>query len=118
MSAAVPPDTAIVFWPDDRYLRLREYQILGGEKPVVLVLNPHLLVEERTRAGLRQRFGVDPLDDHPVPAIVPGSPDEEQRIQHYFKQVIRDLNARIRTPVIIFDPSVPIVQQLRKPWEG
>jgi hypothetical protein len=117
MWSAVPPDTAIVFWPDDRYLRLREYQLLRDEKPALLVLNPHLLLEDQTRARLRQRFGVDPLEDHPVPAIEPGDPAEELRIRQYFKVLIRDFNARIRTPVIIFDPSIPLVQQLRKPWE-
>ncbi len=117
MWEAVPPDTAIVFWPDDRYLRLREYQLLRGEKPALLVLNPHLLVEDQTRARLERRFGVDPLEGHPIPAIEPGSPDEQIRIQLYFKAVIRDFNDRMRTPVILFDPSVPIVQRMRKPWE-
>jgi hypothetical protein len=32
--------------------------------------------------------------------------------------VIHDFNARIPTPIIIFDPSVPLVQQLRKPGEA
>ena len=118
MWAAVPPDTAIVFWPDDRYIHLREYQLLLGEKPALTVLCPDLLLEDRTRADLTRRFGVDPIAGHPVPHIVPGSPDADLRIRQYFKEVIRSFNERIRTPVIVFDPSVPIVQRQRKPWEG
>ena len=118
MWSAVPPDTAIVFWPDDRYIRLLEYQILRGEKPALLVLCPDLLLEDQTRERMRQRFGVDPLEGHPIPSIAPGSPDADQRIRRYFKQVIRSLNERIRPPVIMFDPSVPMVQQQRKPWES
>jgi len=118
MWAAVPPDTAIVLWPDDRYIHLREYQLLLGEKPALVVLNPDLLLEDQTRERLRQRFGVDPIAGHPVPRIVPGSPDADLRIRQYFKQVIHSFNERIPTPIIIFDPSVPIVQEQRKPWES
>ena len=118
MWAAVPADTAIVFWPDDRYIHLREYQVLLGEKPAVTVLCPDLLLEDRTRAELERRFGVDPIAGHPVPRIAPGSPDADRQIRQYFKEVIRSFNERVRIPVIVFDPSVPIVQQQKKPWES
>jgi hypothetical protein len=118
MWAAVPPDTAIVFWPDDRYIHLREYQLLLGEKPALTVLCPDLLLEDRTRADLERRFGVDPIAGHPIPHIAPGSADADLRIRQYFKEVMRSFNERIPIPVIVFDPSVPIVQQQRKPWEA
>lgn len=117
MWQAVPSDTAIVFWPDDRYLRLREYQILKGERPALWVLAPDMLLDDRTRLALRQRFGVDPLEGNTVPQLQPGDPDEGLIIGRYYNGLVESFNRRIQTPVIMFDPSVPVVRQMWKPWE-
>jgi hypothetical protein len=117
MWSAVPPDTAIVVWQDDRFTMLQEYQLLRGEKPALFVTHPDMLMEGPTRAAVRARFGVDPLAGITIPAIRPGSPDEAMLYERLRRRLVWNLNERTRYPVIVFDPSVPIVQLLRKPWE-
>ncbi len=117
MWSAVPSDTAIVLWPDDRFIHLVEYQILRGEKPALWIATPDMLLEAATRAELRGRFGTDPLEGVRVPTVRPGLPDEAATIQRSLAAIVRNLNARTRVPVIWFDPGVPEVRQLRKPWE-
>ena len=44
--------------------------------------------------------------------------DEEAAIIDESRQrLVRSLNERVRVPVILFDPTVPIVWQMKKPWE-
>ena len=117
MWAAVPADTAIVLWPDDRFIRLQEYQILHGEKPALLVLTPDMFVEDHTREQILTRFGADPLAGMTIPTLVPGSADEETLRRRFLDQVVQNVNRRVRNPVIMFDPTVPVVRRLRKPWE-
>jgi hypothetical protein len=117
MWSAIPPDSAIVFWHDDRYIRLRAYQILDGEKPALTVLTPDLLLEHRTRNEFRRRFGIDPLEGARLPRVRPGSPEEATVIRESLRRLVAHVNARTRVPVIVFDPTIPIVTQLRKPWE-
>jgi hypothetical protein len=117
MWSAVPADTAIVLWPDDRFIHLVEYQILSGEKPALWIATPDMLLEDRTREELRARFGVDPLEGFRVPQVRPGSAEEDAIIGRALDAIVRNLNARTRVPVILFDPSVPVVRQLSKPWE-
>jgi hypothetical protein len=117
MWSAVPADTAIVLWPDDRFIRLVEYQMLRGEKPALWIATPDMLLEDRTRAKLVERFGADPLEGIRVPRIRPGSADEQSIIRRTLGSIVRNLNARTRVPVVWFDPSEPVVRRLRKPWE-
>lgn len=117
MWGAVPADTAIVLWPDDRFVHLVEYQVLRGEKPALWIATPDMLLEDRTREELRARFGADPLEGIRIPQVRPGSPDEAEIIRRALASIVRNLNARTRVPVIMFDPGVPVVRQLRKPWE-
>jgi hypothetical protein len=119
MWAAIPPDTAIVSWTDDRFLRLSEYQILLGEKPALLVITPDVLFAKSMRDTIRRRFGVDPLAGFRPPRLAARMPPEEEKaiISASRRQLIEDLNRRIRAPVILFDPTVPIVWQMKKPWE-
>jgi hypothetical protein len=117
MWSAVPADTAIVFWPDDRFIHLVEYQILRGEKRALWIATPDMLLEDRTRAQFRVRFGSDPLEGVRIPRVQPGSAEEDEIIARALGSIVRNLNARTRVPVILFDPSVPVVHQLRKPWE-
>jgi hypothetical protein len=117
MWSAISPDTALVSWTDDRFLRLREYQILRGEKPALLVVTPDVLFANSVRAEIRDRFGADPLLGFESPHLTRGAPSQERIIGHMRRRLLDDLNARIRAPVILFDPSKPIVFQLRKPWD-
>jgi len=117
MWSAVPADTAIVFWPDDRFIHLVEYQILRGEKRALWIATPDMLLEDRTREQFRTRFGTDPLEGVRIPRVQPGSAQEDAIIRRALGSIVRELNARTRVPVIMFDPSVPVVHQLRKPWE-
>jgi len=117
MWSAVPADTAIVLWPDDRFIHLVEYQILRGEKRALWIATPDMLLEDRTRAQFRARFGSDPLQGVRIPRVQPGSAEEDAIIRRALGSIVRELNARTRVPVIMFDPSVPVVHQLRKPWE-
>jgi hypothetical protein len=120
MWSAIPSDTAIVSWTDDRFNRLREYQLLRGEKPALLVVTPDLMFASGMRRTIRQRFGVDPLEGVPPPRLVPGAPRQEDQaiIDRYRHRLLWGLNERIRPPVILFDPAVPIVWQIKKPWEA
>jgi hypothetical protein len=117
MWSAIPPDTAIVSWDDDRYYRLVEYQLLRGEKPALMVLAPDLLYEGSTNQAIRQRLGADPMQGWVEPQIRLDSPGAKGKRGRYHRRLVEHLNARVRVPVIIFDPSRPIVWQLRKPWE-
>jgi len=118
MWAAIPPDTAIVSWADDRYHRLREYQILRGEKPALLVVTPDLFFAPSIRRSIRERFGPDPLAGFVPPHVRPGAPDEQEVIARHRAALVESLNVHVRVPVILFDPAQPIVFQLRKPWEA
>ncbi len=118
MWSAIPPDTAIVSWTDDRFDRLVEYQILRGEKPAVLIVTPDLRFASSMRRTIRERFGVDPLEGFDSPRLPLRAPAEGKAVIAESRQrLVRSLNERIRVPVILFDPTVPIVWQLRKPWE-
>ncbi|HEY3215287.1 MAG TPA: DUF2723 domain-containing protein [Candidatus Eisenbacteria bacterium] len=118
MWSAIPPDTAIVSWTDDRFDRLVEYQLLRGEKPALLIVTPDLLFAPAMRRTIRERFGVDPVEGFRPPRLPYRAPEEERKIIGESRQrLVRALNERVRVPVILFDPTVPIVWQMRKPWE-
>jgi hypothetical protein len=117
MWSSIPADTAIVFWRDDRVLRLREYQILGGEKTALYVETPDVLIDDRTRLAFYRRFGFDPLQGLTVPVILPSTPNANEISARFVRSLIQNVNERTRVPVIQFDPGVPIVRQLYKPWE-
>ena len=117
MWAAIPPDTAIVSWADDRYFRLHEYQILRGEKPALLVVTPDLFFSPAMRRTIRDRFGADPLQGFVMPHLRLGMPGLSEALTRQRTALVESLNVHVRVPVILFDPGKPIVFQLRKPWE-
>lgn len=118
MWSSIPPDTAIVSWTDDRYNRLLEYQVLRKEKPALLVVTPDVLLGGRVRGEIIRRFGVDPRDAMRPIATFRGAGSEQDALAAARQDLIRRLNERVRVPVILFDPKVPIVWQYRKPWES
>ena len=117
MWASVPPGPALVFWPDDRCIRLIEYQILRHEKPRLIIMDPEILADDYPRARFIARFGVDPLADLDVPNIAPGTPGEMAAIRRVLVQMVRNINARTRIPVVVFDLTKPEVRLLKKPWD-
>ena len=118
MWSAIPPDSAIVSWTDDRFHHLVEYQLLGGEKPALFIITPDLLLAAPVRRRVRERFGADPLASfQPVRGVRAGTPEEAAAIDSARWRLLQGLSDRIRVPVILFDPKVPIVWQFRKPWE-
>ena len=114
MWESVPDDSAIVVYPADQHRRLVEYQVLRGEKRAAYVTNLERLLEPATRAEIDRRFGVDPMAGERIPEI-PEDPGAAARVkQEFLIRLVRDLNARVRAPVVVFDPTVPMVQELRK----
>jgi hypothetical protein len=114
MWSSIPADTAIVSWTDDGFHRLRQYQILRGEKPALLVVTPDLLLGGRIREEIIRRFGADPREGfRPLGA----SARDSAALATARRDLLRRLNDRIRVPVILFDPMVPIVWQFPKPGE-
>jgi hypothetical protein len=121
MWSAIPPDTAIVSWTDDRFNRLLEYQVLRGEKPALFIVTPDMLAADIMRHRIRARFGADPMEGFEAVGMTapvsPGTEEEKRAMNEARRRLLRGLSDRIRVPVILFDPSVPIVWQFRKPWE-
>jgi hypothetical protein len=111
----VRPDTAIVIWPADQCVRLIERQVLLGERPGLYVMNPDLLVEGPVRKEMVRRFGVDPLEGLELPALSPHTPNARQVHDQFLMKVIHGINERTRVPVVLFDPSVPMVREMPKP---
>lgn len=58
---SIPFERGIVLWADDKYCRLRAYQILDGEHPDRIVEHPGMLTWTRPREEFRRRVGFDPL---------------------------------------------------------
>jgi hypothetical protein len=70
------------------------------------------------RRTVRERFGVDPVEGFEPPRLGPRpGPGDQEAIRQARLRLLWSLNDRIRPPVILFDPSVPIVWQIKKPWE-
>ena len=111
----VRPDTAIVIWPADQCVRLVERQVLLGERPGLYVMNPDLLIEPPVRREMLRRFGVDPLMGLEVPELTPRTPNARQVHDRFLMKVVQGINERTRVPVVIFDPSVPMVREMPKP---
>jgi hypothetical protein len=116
MWSSIPADSGFVFWTNDMYHKLREYQALAGEKPGIEI--EHALLLHRPEA--RQRFltqnGFDPvmgleLDERALRGAGPG----DRCVREAIDSVEFRVNAMTRLPVIHFDPQVPTVRLLLKP---
>jgi len=110
----VRPDTAIVIWPTDQCVRLIERQVLQGERPGHYVMNPDLLVELSVRREMLRRFGVDPMEGLDVPYLTPKMPDARRIHDEFMMRVLHGINDRTPVPVVLFDPSVPMVREMPK----
>lgn len=114
MWAMVPADTVIVLWPADQSVRLQEYQVLDGRNPAAYVSTPDLLLDDVPRARFKERFGIDPLEGVRVPYLPPGSPGALEAQRRFVDRVAAGVSRRTRVPVILFDPSVPLLHALPK----
>ena len=116
MWSSIPADSGFVFWTNDMYGKLREYQLLAGEKPGLEVEHALLLHRAEARRRFIQRNGFDPvaglgLDERALGRAGAGDP--------YVRDAIDSVESRVnlmtRLPVIHFDPQVPSLRLLRKP---
>jgi hypothetical protein len=114
MWAMVPADTVVVFWPADQSVRLQEYQVLEGLNSAAFVSTPDLLLDDIPRARFKERFGIDPLNGVRVPYLPPGSPGALEAQRRFVDRVATSISARTPVPVILFDPSVPLLRTLPK----
>lgn len=115
MWQAVPDTTAIVFWGDDDYLRLREYQILGREKLSVDVENAQVLMNEPVRRRYLAATGIDPLRGLSTPVLRPGAAGNDEVINRFVLAVIQNVNRQTPRKVILFDPGHLRVLVINKP---
>jgi len=111
---SIPFDTAFVFWRDDMYVRLHEYQLFDGEKPGLAIIHPSSLTQVVGRKRFVARYGFDPLEglDLNIPAV--GAPGRQEAIDRLFDAIEHNVNQHTSLPVIHFDPAIPTVRLLKK----
>jgi len=110
MWISVPFDDGFVIWADDMVHRLWEYQLLRGEKPRVIALNPALLSYPRFHAAFLARHGFDPLAE--LPPLPPAVDDASTRA--LFDAITRRINTVSPLPVAMFDRERLSVRLLEK----
>ena len=111
---AIPDARAFVFWTDDMYTKLLEYQLLDHQKPGVEVLHAYNICNAAPRARFIARHGFDPgqrLDR--LILATPGGKDSVSGSQA-ISAVEGDVNDSSPLPVIHFDPAKQTVRLLRK----
>lgn len=113
---AIPFDRGVVLWGDDLFARLVAYQVLDGEKPDLVVLNPWWLFFPPVRSRFIAEYGFDPVEGVAVPAAwlreaAPGAPLPERILE----DIARRLSARIEEPVVLFDGEKRSVRLVTKP---
>lgn len=102
--ASVPFERGAVLWGDDMFHRLHAYQLLDGEKPGVLVVNPVELIGGPARSRFIAQRGFDPLEGVTVPAALATRPDPEgAEFQRFLVEVGRRIEAGTSLPVARFD---------------
>ena len=113
---AIPVDSGVVFWPSDALYKLREYQLLGGERPGLEVQHPLNLVGSRERLRYLAEYGFDPTEGMPVWSAADGAGSRAgERIAYATRLVIANVNRHRRVPVVLFDPALPAIRVLEKP---
>lgn len=113
MWMSVTFDDGFVIWGDDMVHRLREYQLLRGEKSRVIALNPAQLTYPGPHAEFVKRHGFDPLAE--LPTLPP--PVDETTTRAVFEAIAARINTASPLPVAIFDPAGPSVRLMRKPGD-
>ena len=109
MWASIRHEQGFVLWEDDMWYRIRGYQLLEGEKPGLVVLNPVLLKHPRARRTFAAQHGFDPLDGlSEAELAVPGTGAELEPL----RKALVDRLKRTGLPVVVVLPQAGSVRQL------
>ncbi len=114
MWSQIPDGYALVLWPRDEFVMLKEYQRFYGEKPNLDVQCTSMLFYARPRALFQEKYGFDPLAlvdrahlAAPVrPEFLIGQQDSPEQA-HQYALVHQCLAERSKIPVVAFDPPRP-----------
>jgi hypothetical protein len=116
MWSAVPADTAIVFWTNDMYYKLRAYQMLEGEKPGLDVEHALLLHRREEARRFALRYGADPLEGLALDeAALRRAGHGDPYVTAVIDSVEQRVNRMTTVPVFHFDPEKPTLRLLLKP---
>ncbi len=116
MWESVTAERGFLIWADDMAYRLRAWQILDGEKPGLVVVNPALLTHPWPRREFTRRHGFDPLAGVTLPREGQlGRAGADTVVANLLGGTARSINAQSSLPVFMFDPAGPSVRMLRKP---
>jgi hypothetical protein len=116
MWESIPFDTAYVFWRNDMYDKLTEYQLLGGERSGSFVYHPLNILNAVPRARFIRRHGFDPGAGLVLEERFPISPAGMESLNDQAAaQVEGRVNRMSPLPVIHFDAEKRTVRLLLKP---
>lgn len=114
MWSAIPPGPGFVFWADDMYARLVQYQMLEGERPDLWVGHPITLTSPGGREKFQTSYGFDPLAGVDLRVPPPGSPLRQAAVTKILEEIEAGVNRQTPLPVVVFDPQKLSVRLLRK----
>jgi hypothetical protein len=118
MWLSIPADSGVVFWTSELTSKLREYQLLRGEKPGLTAVNGFMLYTPGARLPFMRRYGFDPVAGIALPSRPRGTPAaDEALIREAVDSVQARVNATTLLPVFVFDPDPvrPSLRMLLKP---
>jgi hypothetical protein len=111
----IPVERGLVLWARDMYQRLREYQLLDGEKPGLEVWNPWLFTNPAVRRRFAAEHGFDPVGDLSISREdLMAPPGQAPGADGFLVAVIQRINVLTPLPVVLFEPEVPRVTVLGK----
>ena len=120
----LPERHAMVLWYDDMVTRLREYQLLRGEKPGLAIYSPVTLTNTYPREVFKKQWGFDPLEDvTPYTQREPVHPDydvpfDPPAIGHVLAIMNETLARRAGMPVYYFEPEHDRIRLLPVPGQA
>ena len=114
MWSAIPPGPGIVFWADDMYARLVQYQMLDGERPDLWVGHPFTLTTQGRREMFQRQFGFDPLAGLDLRVPPADSPLRPAANENLVEAIEANVNRQTPLPVVVFDPKHLSVRLLQK----
>jgi len=115
MWTSIPFDSGFVFWRDDMYVRLHEYQLFDGEKAGLEIIHPSNLTQDVGRRRFAARHGFDPLAGLVINLPAFDAPGRQAAVDRLFDDIEHNVNRQTPLPVIHFDPAIPTVRLLKKP---
>jgi hypothetical protein len=118
MWMAIPADSGIVFWTNDMYTKLSEYQLLQGEKPGLTAVHGLTIYTEPVRRPFIRRYGFDPVAGIQLSPSTRGTlAAEDSVLREAVDSAESHVNGLTSLPVIHFDPDParPSMRLLMKP---